>query len=279
MRKLIIAASLIILGCATVAFVGCTGKSSADNESDSLSVDTLEGDAMDQIVSSTPITEAIDELFDDFLFVFAGHHKLQRERIVFPLPVNGDKKVKQIEQKDWQIDRFFMRQDSYTLFFNDEKAMDAMTNAEVSHAVLERIYLDKGIVKQYIFDRLNGKWMLTSINNTTLEGTSNASFLSFYKQFVSDEEFQMKSINDPLDFSGPDPDDEIGTLEGLLMPEQWPSFAPPLPKGMIYNIVYGNPAKEGNKKIFLIRGIANGMETQLVFERKGGKWYLTKLTM
>ena len=48
---------------------------------------------------------------------------------------------------------------------------------------------------------------------------------------------------------------------------------------MIYNILYGQKYTESNKKIFVIRGIANGQETELTFVRKGKHWKLTKLIM
>ena len=51
-----------------------------------------------------------------------------------------------------------------------------------------------------------------------------------------------------------------------------------MPKKMIYNIIYGQPVREGNRKIFVLRGIANGMELEMTFLRKGGEWKLTKLT-
>jgi hypothetical protein len=47
---------------------------------------------------------------------------------------------------------------------------------------------------------------------------------------------------------------------------------------MIYNIIYGQPRKEGNRKLFVLRGIANGMELEMTFRRKDGVWKLTKLT-
>ena len=48
---------------------------------------------------------------------------------------------------------------------------------------------------------------------------------------------------------------------------------------MIYNIIYGNSYTESSKKIFVIRGIANGLETELTFQKKSGKWKLTKIIM
>ena len=46
---------------------------------------------------------------------------------------------------------------------------------------------------------------------------------------------------------------------------------------MIYNIVYGKPHSEGNTKVFVLRGIANGLEMELTFKRMGGKWKLKKM--
>ena len=89
----------------------------------------------------------------------------------------------------------------------------------------------------------------------------------------------MASINDPLEFAGPNPDDDFDRMEGILAPEQWLSFAPELPNSTIYNILYGQKYSESNQKIFVIRGIANGLETELTFRRKGRHWKLMKLIM
>jgi hypothetical protein len=67
-----------------------------------------------------------------------------------------------------------------------------------------------------------------------------------------------------------------------MVPEQWPAFKPSLiPEGTIYNIIYGNPEteeteKENDEIIFLIRGIANGMESEMTFKKKGEHWKLMK---
>ena len=120
---------------------------------------------------------------------------------------------------------------------------------------------------------------MTSIVKTSLKASKNASFLSFYHKFVRDTAFQVRSVNDPLEFTGPNPDDDFSSMSGILAPEQWLSFAPELPSGTIYNVIYGQRYTESNQKIFVIRGIANGLETELTFRRKGGHWKLMKLLM
>ena len=68
------------------------------------------------------------------------------------------------------------------------------------------------------------------------------------------------------------------TMTGEIDPGTWPAFAPELPADFIYNIMYGQKYTEGRQKIFVMRGIANGMEMQLTFKRIGGNWKLTKLS-
>ena len=84
-------------------------------------------------------------------------------------------------------------------------------------------------------------------------------------------------MNDLVEFTSPDPDDDFSTQTGSIIPDQWPSFKPGLiPSGVIYNILYGQKYTESNQKIFVIRGIANGMEEELVFRKRGGAWKLMK---
>ena len=66
-------------------------------------------------------------------------------------------------------------------------------------------------------------------------------------------------------------------MTGEIAPETWPAFAPQLPGNMIYNILYGQKYAESTQKIFVMRGIANGLELELTFRKQGGKWMLTKL--
>ena len=67
-------------------------------------------------------------------------------------------------------------------------------------------------------------------------------------------------------------------MEGIITPDTWEAFAPELPSKMIYNIIYGHPKHEGNSKIFVLRGIANGFELEMTFYRKKNNWKLVKLT-
>ncbi|MBR4368715.1 MAG: DUF4348 domain-containing protein, partial [Prevotella sp.] len=49
------------------------------------------------------------------------------------------------------------------------------------------------------------------------------------------------------------------------------------PNDVLYNIDYGQTNASSNQKILMFKGIANGLETQLVFKKNGNDWRLVKL--
>lgn len=264
--------------------LSCTGNKGqrTDIQADSLavaadSVDTVAVDTLEQLIIDTPMPKAADELFDDFLFNFAANKRLQRERVVFPLNVHKKDKDEQIAKERWKMEHFFMRQGYYTLMFNDDQQMRLMKDTSVNRAIVERIQLRKNEVTDYVFRRIRGAWMLLEIRKTTIEDNVNASFLEFYRHFVTDSAFQVKSLNRTVDFVGPDPDDDFGMMEGVITADTWEAFAPKLPSKTIYNIVYGDPQEEGDEKIFIMRGIANGLELELRFKKVGERWLLMKM--
>ena len=285
MKKLcFISVLLALLTVVCFSSVGCTGKKPASDAdtlaSDTTVADTQAMDSTEKLIEETPMPKAADELFDDFVFNFAANRKLQLTRVHFPLPVyRNEKVVKTIDKKHWKMEHFFMRQDYYTLIFDNQKQMNLVKDTTIDHVVVEKVFYHKKTVQQFLFNRINGQWMMTSINYKPMYSNKNASFLKFYGQFATDSTFQTEHLHNPVKFVGPDPDDDFSTMTGDIEPETWPAFAPKLPSGMIYNIIYGQKYNESNQKIFVIRGIANGLETELTFKRIGGKWMLTKLNM
>ena len=262
----------------------CTGKqtSTVDEMSpDSVadSTETMMVDTLEQLITESPMPRAADAYFDDFVFNFTANKRLQFERIVFPLRVTeADGQTKMTEKSQWKMEHLFMRQGYYTLLFDDETQMSHMKDTAINEAIVEKIMLRKNQVKNYFFHRVRGAWMMYEVRTTPVEENANASFLSFYKRFTTDSVFQVQSINETVQFVGPDPDDDFSVMEGVITPDTWEAFAPQLPEKVLYNIVYGKPEAEGNKKIFLMRGVANGLEVELRFKKVGGKWLLMKMT-
>lgn len=275
---IVVVACLFVMGWTT----GCTDKKPVAVETavvDSIVVaDTASVDTIDQLISEQPMPKAADELFDDFIFNFAANRKLQLGRIKFPLKVVDGDDVTFVKKAQWHMEHFFMDQGYYTLIFDNMKQMDLVKDTSINNVVVEKVYLIEEKVEKYLFKRINGRWMLTSIRSNDMFQNTNASFLAFYQRFATDSEFQLQSLNNPVEFTGPDPDDDFSTMTGEIAPETWPAFAPELPSGFIYNIMYGQKYAEGNQKIFVMRGIANGMEMQLTFKRIDGEWKLVSLS-
>ena len=273
MKKLsFLSVLLAVLTVVCFTSVGCSDKKPAqvhDSTSvDSVIADTQAVDSTEKLIEETPMPKAADELFDDFVFNFAANRKLQMKRVHFPLPVyHNDKLVKTIEKRAWKMEHFFMHQDYYTLILDNQKQMNLVKDTAIDHVVIEKVFYAKKTVQQFLFNRINGEWMMTSINYKPMYTNMNASFLKFYGKFATDSAFQAEHLHNPVKFVGPDPDDDFSTMSGDIEPETWPAFAPQLPHGMIYNIIYGQKYAESNQKIFVIRGIANGMETILTFKR------------
>ena len=272
-----------MLLCLLLTF-SCTGKKAgvetdvpADSVADSSQV-VIE-DTLEQLITETPMPRAADAYFDDFIFNFTANKRLQFERIIFPLRVTEtDGKTLMTEKSQWKMEHLFMRQGYYTLLFDDDAQMSHMKDSAVNEAIVEKIMLKKNKVKNYFFHRVRGAWMMYEVRTTPVEENANASFLTFYKRFTTDSVFQVQSINETVEFVGPDPDDDFNVMEGVITPDTWEAFAPQLPEKVLYNIVYGKPETKGNKKIFLIRGVSNGLEVELRFKKVGGKWLLMKMT-
>ena len=271
------------IGCKDNKPEALTGLSSQDTLSvpdtiDTVAIDTVPEDAMDSLISATPMPVTADGLFDDFLFNFTANKKLQLERVKFPLQVTDGDSVSVIEQRDWHQERYFMKQEFYTLIFDDESQLEWAKDTHLDSVVIERINLQAKTVEQHVFNRVNGQWMLTEIIRNTTYQNPNKSFLDFYERFASDSLFQIQSMHDPVSATLPDPDDDYSTIEGEFHPEQWPEFKPlDFPGDIIYNILYGQQYRKSRQELFVLRGISNGLEAEMTFKQIDGRWKLVKL--
>ena len=262
---------------------GCIGRrdSAEDgrhNASDSLAVDTLPSDSMLDLVEDTPLPKAVDELFDDFFFNFAGNRKMQLSRIQFPLPVEKEGGEVLLDRRQWQYSHFFMGQGYYTVLLDNNQQDTLSKSVTVEHASIEKLYMNENLVKRYVFDRIAGEWMLTSVAHSQLDDHPCASFLHFYEQFATDTTFQMRSLDNFVLMTAPDSDDEFTEVTGTITPEQWSAFKPEvIPSGVIYCVNYGQQYTNGHQKILIVRGIANGLNIEMTFQRKGASWKLVKI--
>ncbi len=281
MRKVFFSVVLSLLLLTILVPTGCTDKKPkpvGDSTADSVLVDTSSVDSTEALIEETPMPKAADELFDDFIFNFASNRKLQKKRIVFPLKVYYDGKLKrEIPMNEWKMEHFFMRQQYYTPIFDNAKQMNLVKDTSVSHVVIEKIFFRKKLVQQFLFNRINGQFMMTSLNYKRMYTNENADFLKFYDRFSRDSAYQVASMADEVEFTAPDPNNDFADINGVMMPQQWPDFKPALiPKDKIYNIIYGQHYTESKRKLFVIRGISNSLEIEMYFRKIGSHWRLIK---
>jgi len=285
MRKgaLAVIFAAVVMMIAGTGCTGCAGKKGDTTDSvttDSIATDSVELiDTVESIVESAPVPKAADELFDDFFFNFINNRKLQRARVKFPLRVTESGTTHLVQSGQWQMERFFKDQGYYTLIFDNAKQMNLVKDTAVSNVIVERILLQADKVEQFHFNRENGQWLLTEKKTVGLNESDNASFLTFLQGFFAHPE-DSRHVQNPLPYYGPDPEDDEGKYLNMHIPaESWAEYLPEVPGEKIYNILYGQHNNAGSEKIFLFKGIANGLETQLKFHNQGGEWKLVEISL
>lgn len=262
---------------------GCVDRASRATdslESDSMEVaDSIPLDSLSEMVAEMPMPTRADELFDDFIFNYAANIKVQEARTVFPVRYEEyGQEVVVSNRQEWVREGFFMAQGYYAIICSDKRQMTLMKDTAICQAEIQKISYNERTVKYWTFKRVNGKWLMTGIRVDDMENHPDHDFISFYCRFANDSVYQEQSLADYVTFKGPDPDDDFSTMEGEIMKEQWTMFRPWMPTKSFYSIVYGNGARrKSNERIFLIRGIANGLQTDLYFTRKNNAWQLVKV--
>ena len=272
-----------LMWCMALAFVlvACGRKKTVSpvDYTAELPVDSVAGSADSLFFSpeaqDEELPESADELFDDFIFEFAGRKKVQERRVRFPLLVVNRGDSAWVSREEWKYEPLFEHQDYYTVFFNTEEQMELEKRTDLNHVDVEQIDLERKRVKTCHFERLEGEWKLTeeSFRDFTPAYPLDR-FLEFYHTFVSDEDFQRASIMSPLRYVTTDPDDDFNVIEGTLDVDQWDAFRPQLPSGIITNIRYGQTYDRPGEMVLVKSGISNGLMDILFFKKMGGSWKL-----
>lgn len=275
--------AVISIMTATV-FSACKGKQEMTVEDNGAAEDTTSVDSIAVAQEEEPTVDVAvpdppkkaDELFDDFAFAFMKNVKFQKSRINFPLPYVLDGNTKEISEKQWKYDSMYSRYEMYTLIFDNPKADKAAKDTKIDRVVVEELDLSTQRAKSYDFQRIEGEWKLTSLNDGAMTESANSDFYTFYHQFATDEEYRKDHIAQQLKFITFD-DDEFKMKETFITPEEYEECSPELPQSKITNILYGQTFKNSNLRILSLRASASGMECQMEFRKSGGEWKLTRL--
>lgn len=224
-------------------------------------------------------SSALDGVFNDFLFAYLHSRTLRRERTVHPLRLeHTTRPAEMLEDFDPEFELSFLSGEYFTTLYGNALQMQAEDDEEVeedSIVSLQRINLNDGTIRNFQFIREEGHWQLAAIREEIFEDDDLGNFLTFYAQFCTDSLFQMQSVSDPLHIVIQDFEDEEGSIDGIIDADQWSSFCPEVPSGIISNIRMGQ--EYGPNRIVMRKsGLSNGLQEIFTFTKERGNWRLTK---
>lgn len=277
------------LAVVVVSMLSCGGKTSHSNsadggEDDELEIsllDDLEGDAEEdeELELNEESTPALDGVFNDFLYAYLHNRTLRRERTAHPLRLeHTTRPAEMLEEFDPEFELGFLSGEYFTTLYGNAQQMHSEDEEELeddSIVSLQRINLNDGTIRNYLFQREEGRWQLDAIREATFEDDDLCDFLTFYAHFCSDSLFQTQSVANPLHVIIQGTEDEEGSIDGIIDARQWQSFCSEVPSGIISNIRKGQ--SYGQQRIVLRKsGLSDGMQEVFTFTRDRGNWRLTK---
>lgn len=261
------------------AAVSCGGNKAAEPEPAPDTVVAVPADtAADSDTVALPEPPlAADGFFDDFAYNFMRSKKFQLSRITFPLKTIEYGKVKMIAKGAWKFDRLYSRADLYTVIFDSEKSMSTSPkDTALKHVAVEMLNMEKKNIKQYLFDKVRGAWLLTCVDVHNFEADENSDFLAFLHSFLSNPEFRSAHISRPFTLVVTDPD-TFQPIRGEAEPDQWDIYAPELPTDRITNINYGQKYANSSRRVLLVSSTDGSMNSIITFKKTKKTWYAVKL--
>ena len=246
------------------------------NEDTAIVQDNTPLSEMEKLMGEKPMPKAADEFFDDFFFNFSNNRKIQKERIQWPLTAieNGVKKT--IKANQWQTERFFNEDGFYVMLLDDAKQTNLAKDTSLTHVAVNHVDIPRNKLEVFTFNRLEGKWMMTEMEEESLSESKNANFLKFYQKFATDSIYCQESLAETITFTGPDEEDENLTTTRNISAEEYCFFAPELATDF-YTITYGQKNESSTNKVFIMREPSSSQECRLYFRRQGANWKLYKL--
>lgn len=225
------------------------------------------------------VTPALDGVFNDFLFAYLHSRTLRRQRTANPLRLEYiGRPAEMLEEFDPEFEFGFLSGEYFTTLYGNAVQMQAEDDEEMeedSLVSLQRINLNDGTIRNFLFVREGGHWQLDAIREATFHDDELSDFLAFYARFCTDSLFQSQSIANPLHVVLQDPDDEDGDIDGIIDADQWQTFCPDVPSGIISNIRKGQ--SYGGQKIVLRKsGLSNGLQEVFTFTKERSGWHLSR---
>lgn len=258
----------------------CGGHKTAEPQVGEAVADTLLADSAVTDSDSVAMPEpplAADGFFDDFAYNFMRSRKFQLERIAFPLAWTENGRQKTVEKAAWKFDRLYSRDELYTAIFDSEKSVArSPKDTALKQVTVEMIDMKRKYVKQYLFRKLRGAWMLTAVDLHALSADANSDFLAFLGKFLADANYRVAHVAEPFTLVVTDPD-TFQPIKGEAFPDQWDIYAPELPRDRMTNVNYGQRYGDSSRRVLLVSSTDGAMTSLISFKRQKGSWKAVKL--
>ena len=272
-----------------VSLFSCGGRTTNFNtpdegESDELELSTLDdteevAEEEEELGIGEKVSPAIDGVFNDFLFAYLHSRSLRSERTDKPLRLeHATRPTEMLEEFDPVFEFGFLSGEYFTTLYGNIIQMheeDEMEHESDSAVDVQRINLNDGTIRNFLFQKEQEQWRLTSIREATFGDDDLGDFLSFYAQFSTDSLFQTQTIADPLHIVIRDYEDEDSSIDGIIDADQWQTFCSEVPSGIISNIRKGQ-SYGGHRIVLRKSGLSNGLQEVFTFTKEKGNWRLTK---
>lgn len=281
---------LLLLFASLLMLAACGGGKSGEGEGgDSLSDSLVDsslmlGDEEDSLIAETPVSKAADGVFYDFIASFCQNSKYQRKRIAFPLihSVNGDTVT--VSEKQWRFSKLHYNSDAYTVFFPDSKSLQLEKDKDIDNVTVQWYNTAANSASDYRFEKRDGQWLLTSIDEHSIDEDVNSDFLHFYSAFAADPEYQASHLAEVITYDGidPDNDDEFDAQflkNHKIAAANWnENLIPILPSQTFSNIDFGQDLSEASgERMVSLESPGSGFTSRLYFRRSGDTWHLFKI--
>jgi len=274
MKQILLLFGLLLLTAACGGNKTAEPMVQADSVADTVATDSVTD--KDSVALPDPPLAA-DGFFDDFAYNFMRSRKFQLSRIVFPLTWTENGKCTKIEKKAWKFDRLYSRAELYTVIFDSEKSVATSSkDTALKEVMVEMLDMKRKSVKQYIFKKMRGAWMLSEVDIHRFSADANSGFLAFLTNFLADADYRKSHIASPFTLVVTDPD-TFQPLKGEAYPDQWDIYVPELPRERITNVNYGQKYADSNQRVLLVSSTDGAMTSLITFKKRKGTWLAVKL--
>ena len=240
---------------------------------------SLEDTEEEELELNEEMSPRLDGVFNDFLFAYLHSRSLRHERTANPLRLEHvGRPAEMLEEFDPEFEFGFLSGEYFTTLYGNASQMQAEDDEELeedSIVSLQRINLNDGTIRNFMFMREEGQWRLDAIHETTFTNDDLSDFLDFYARFCTDSLFQTQAIADPLHIVLQAPEGEEESIDGIIDADQWQSFCPEIPSGIISNIRKGQNYS-GHRIVLRKSGLSNGLQEVFTFTKERAGWRLTR---